>query len=96
MSGEMITVSIIGLAVLALGVGQIMHTLSHKPVEHQHCFHWMHASDAGRIVYQHCCHCGVVLATHVIGQWGDQPWRYSDHGSYITYKAEVDYRNKTA
>lgn len=67
-----------------------------KPVEHQHCFHWMMTADVGRVVYQHCCHCGVVMATHVIGQWGEQPWRYSDHGTYITYKAEVDYRNKTA
>lgn len=94
MSGEMIALTFIGAAVVLQGISQLMR--GRKPVEHQHCFHWMHTSNMGKIVYQHCCHCGVVMATHVIGSWGDQPWRYSDHGTYITYKAEVDYRNKTA
>ena len=67
-----------------------------RPEQHLHCWHWMFTTDAGRIVYQHCCQCGAVSATHVVGSWGEQPWRYADHGRYIAYTGEVDYRNKTA
>lgn len=77
----------------------VMHA-AHQRVRREtrcgHCWHWMLTANSGHIVYQHCCQCGAVVATHVVGMWGDQPWRYADHGPYVSYTTEVDYRNKTA
>lgn len=84
-------VIIVGLNVLAIASAVASIVVRRRKPPHLHCYHWMFTADAGRIVYQHCCQCGGVSATHVVGSWGEQPWRYADHGRFISYRAEVDY-----
>lgn len=66
---------------------------AHRSIDYgcPHCWHWLYTTRMGTVMHQHCCRCGHLRATHVVGDTEVSTLRVGDHGKYIEFQSERDF-----
>lgn len=85
-------VLIFNTAFVTLMVARLVYLLRHRggAAGCVHCWHWMYTSRMGTTIHQHCCRCGHLRATYVVGRDAMVTLRSGEHGEYVEYKSEQD------